>query len=376
MPEKRTTGQKVINSLVLKPLSLAYGAITAGRNKLFDIGVLTQREFDIPILVVGNITVGGTGKTPHTEYLIELLCDKYKIGVLSRGYNRKTKGFIVADDDATASTIGDEPLQIYRKYADSGVMVAVCEDRCKGIDKMRELRPDLNLIILDDAFQHRYVKPSVSVVLMEYQRPVFADSMLPAGRLRESIGALHRSDIVIITKCPADMKQLEYRLFVKNLNLYPYQKLYFSTYEYSEPQPVFSDNQTAIPSLSFVGPGHHIIALAGVAHPMPFIRHLRTSGAKVKGMVFPDHHNFSIEDVATVISRIKSSPDPAHTIVITTEKDAMRLRTIPNLPKSFRNRLYYIPINVRFIPNVAEGAQANERDFDITIQQLLNRAKR
>lgn len=368
---KKTTSQKIASALLLKPLSLVYSAVTATRNKMFDVGMLQQREFDIPVLVVGNIAVGGTGKTPHTEYLIELLKDKYHIGVLSRGYNRKTKGFILADEQSDAASIGDEPHQIYRKYGNQGVMVAVCEDRCAGIDKMREIDPKLDLILLDDAFQHRYVKPQVSVVLTEYSRPVYSDSMLPAGHLRESIDALHRADIVVVTKCPDDMKQLEYRLFVKNLNLYPYQKLYFSQYEYGQPQPVFPDMAGGIKSLEELTSRHAIVALAGVAHPLSFVRYLRQFKAKVKGLGYPDHHKYTREDIGTLIQKIKSMPDPGHTIVVTTEKDAMRLQMLPDIPKSLKTRLYYIPIKVKFIPNVAEVNRPGEQDFATTVISTL-----
>ena len=369
---EKSTSQKILSGLFLKPLSVAYGAVTAMRNKMFDFGVLDQREFDIPVLVVGNIAVGGTGKTPHTEYLINLLRTRYKIGVLSRGYNRKTSGFVLADENANASIIGDEPFQIYQKFGLHGVTVAVCEDRCAGIDKMREANPSLELILLDDAFQHRYVKPRVSVVLTEYSRPVFNDSMLPSGRLRENKGALHRADIVVVTKCPPDMKQLEYRLFVKNLNLYPYQKLYFSTYVYEELRPIFPDYGGAIGSLNELTPTNYVIALAGIAHPLPFIRHLKSTQAKVRSMVFPDHHNYSRDDIGNLIAKIKSSPNPKNTIVITTEKDAMRIRSLSGLPKALKARLYYIPISVKFIPNVAES-NVGEEDFSDTIISMLNR---
>lgn len=372
MSKNKSTSQTVLSGLLLKPLSAAYGVVTAIRNKMFDLGILEQRQFDIPVLVVGNIAVGGTGKTPHTEYLIDLLRKQYKIGVLSRGYNRKTSGFICADANANASTIGDEPFQIYEKFGQYGVMVAVCEDRCQGIDRMREIDPSLNLILLDDAFQHRYVRPKVSIVLTEYSRPVFSDSMLPAGRLRENKGALHRADIVIVTKCPQDMKQLEYRLFVKNLNLYPYQKLYFSTYVYGDLQPVFPDSGIGTRRLTELTPNDLIIAMAGIAGPKPFVKRLRNAGAKVNGLIFPDHHNYSPDDIRLLIRKIKSSPDPKNTIVVTTEKDAMRIKGISGLPKSLKARMYYIPISVKLIPNVAES-NVGAQDFSDTVISLLNR---
>lgn len=368
---KQTTTYKLTKALLLKPLSLAYGLITATRNKLFDIGILEQRKFDIPIIVVGNIAVGGTGKTPHTEYLIQLLKSKYHIGVLSRGYNRKTKGFHLATPESNALEIGDEPYQIFKKYGNNGVTVAVCEDRCRGIDRMREIDPSINLIILDDAFQHRYVKPTVSIVLTEHSRPVFNDCMLPAGHLRESLASLHRADIVIVTKCPDPMKQIEYRLFDKHLELYPYQHLFFSKYTYGELKPLYPDYHTEIPCLESLTEQHTIIVLAGIANPKPFIKNLRKSKAKIRGLIYDDHHNFAKNDILDLIQKIKTSTDPSKTIIVTTEKDAMRLRNIPTMPKSIMRRIFYLPIEVTFIHNLASTNQASSNEFAETLTKLL-----
>jgi tetraacyldisaccharide 4'-kinase len=345
----------LLRALLLKPISWVYGAVTYVRNKMFDCGMLTQRSFDIPVLVVGNIAVGGTGKTPHTEYLVNLLYSRYNIGVLSRGYNRRTHGFVLATDHTGAREIGDEPYQIYRKFGKE-VMVAVCEDRCKGIDKMRELNPNLNLIILDDAFQHRFVKPTASIVLTEHAYPIFDDHLLPDGRLREAPGALHRADIVIVTKCPDEMNPLDYRLFVKNLKLFPFQKLFFTKYTYGAPQPVFPVDGAEVntPVLSALNDHDTIMALAGVANPKPFIKHLRKYRAKVKGLLFQDHHNFGVEDIRLLITRIKAMSSPERVIVVTTEKDAMRLRALTMIPKWLKSRMFYIPVTVQFIPNPSE----------------------
>lgn len=368
---KKSTSHKIVRNLLLKPLSALYGVVTSTRNKMFECGVLSQREFDIPILVVGNIAVGGTGKTPHTEYLIKLLRTRYNIGVLSRGYNRRTKGFRLATDQSNAAQIGDEPYQIFRKFGDKGVMVAVCEDRCHGIDRMREINPDLNLILLDDAFQHRYVKPTASIVLTEYSRPVFSDSMLPAGRLREGMSALQRADIVVVTKCPTGMKQLEYRLFDRDMNLYPYQRLFFSRYVYGEPVPVFPDVATERPSLSNMTEDDIIVALAGIANPKPFVKHLRTSKARIRGLLYADHHNFNKNDLVELINKIKTSGNPARTLVMTTEKDAMRLRGMANLPKGLKRRLFYIPISVKFITNSINGPQPAGQQFAEAVMKIL-----
>lgn len=370
----KSTSKTLVKNLLLKPLSLAYGVVTAARNKMFDCGVLSQRTFDIPVLVVGNIAVGGTGKTPHTEYLIELLRTRFHIGVLSRGYNRKTRGFRLATPESDAREIGDEPYQIYRKFADKGVTVAVCEDRCAGIDKMRAIDPQINLMILDDAFQHRYVKPTLSVVLTEYSRPVFNDSMLPAGHLRENIGALHRADIVIVTKCPDEMKQLEYRLFDKHLELYPYQKLFFSRYAYGELQPVYPEVAEFTPRLESLGSRDTVIILAGIANPRPLIKYVKRCDAKIRGLIFADHHNFVRDDMVALIHKIKSCADPSRTIVVTTEKDAMRLRGLKSLPKNLMKRIFYIPVSVRILDNPAAATPSGSREFAEELIRRLNSA--
>ena len=188
---------KLLSALLLYPISRLYGLGVAVRNKMFEHGILKQQEFSVPVVVVGNIAMGGTGKTPHVEYIVEELMDKYNIGVLSRGYKRATKGFVLATPQSRPEDIGDESYQIYRKFGPD-VTVAVCEKRVEGINRMLEINPSINLIILDDAFQHRYVKPAVSVVLTEYSRPVFKDNLLPYGNLREQRSALNRADIVAV----------------------------------------------------------------------------------------------------------------------------------------------------------------------------------
>lgn len=362
----------LLKTLLLKPLSMAYGAITGTRNKMFDIGILSQRKFDIPVLVVGNIAVGGTGKTPHTEYLVELLHYRFHIAVLSRGYNRKTSGFVLASDKTGPREIGDEPYQIYRKYG-KHVTVAVCEDRCKGIDELRVIDPSINLVILDDAFQHRYVRPTVAIVLTEHSRPVYNDSVMPAGHLRESAASIQRADMVIVTKCPAEMRPMDYRIFVKRLNLQPWQKLYFTKYLYGPLRPLFPSEAISTPFFNALGEQDYILAVAGVANPRPFIKHLRSFRAKVKALVFPDHHNFNKEDILLIRQRLISMPDPQRTFIVTTEKDAMRLSAIKNMPKELRSRMFYQPIKVSFIPNPASENSAGSDDFENTLIHALSK---
>jgi len=341
--------KKILSLLLLYPISKVYGWVMAIRNAMFNNGILTQHTFDIPIIVVGNISMGGSGKTPHTEYIVEAMRKDYKIGVLSRGYKRKTHGFILASPNSHVDDIGDEPYQIYRKFRDKGVMVAVCEDRVKGIEEMRHTDSGLNLIVLDDAFQHRYVKPTLSVVLMEYNRPAYEDKLLPYGRLREPIQSLNRADVVVVTKCPEDMKPMECRIFNERLNLFAYQKLLFSRYEYQTLVPVFPEDSRAeaIMSLSNLTTEDTILAVSGVANPRPFIRYLRQYKAKVKLKRYADHHHFSHADMDSIFEKFNTMGGRRR-IIVTTEKDAVRFVNNPYFPHKLKSSAYYLPIKVTF----------------------------
>lgn len=342
----------LFDTLVLLPLSKIYGMVTAVRNWLFDINVLRSTEFPVPVVVVGNVAVGGTGKTPHTEYIVEALRHSYHIGVLSRGYKRATKGFIMAGPKSTPREIGDEPFQIYRKYGRS-VAVAVCEDRCRGISEMLRLDPAINLIVLDDAFQHRYVKPTVSVVLTEYSRPVYSDSMLPYGRLRESAKAMSRADIIVVTKCPSSLSPLQYKIFEKNLDIFPYQSLFFSKLVYGELQPLFpSENQQPV-SLHWLTREDVVLAVCGIANPRPFVKYLKSYGARVKVNVFSDHHNYQRRDVELIVRRFNDMKGNIR-LLVTTEKDAVRLVANPYVPRELKPYMYYVPVKVEMDRNEGE----------------------
>lgn len=333
--------------LLLYPISKLYGIGMAVRNKMFEYGMLKQEEFDIPVIVVGNLAMGGTGKTPHVEYIVESLLGKYNIGVLSRGYKRATSGFVLASPQSRHEDIGDESYQIYRKFGPD-ITVAVCEKRAEGIRMMREINPDLNMIILDDAFQHRYVKPSVSVILTEYNRPVFNDNLLPYGRLRESARALNRADMVVVTKCPIDMKPMHYRIFEENLNLFPFQKLYFSRYNYGHLVPIFPEEATEIPALASQRSDTSLLVVTGVANPKPFVRYLRRHKAKVKLKRFADHHNFSSSDMDEICRRYDELSS-SEKYIVTTEKDAVRILNNPYFPHRLKKNIFYVPIKVEFI---------------------------
>lgn len=349
--------------LLLYPVSKLYGMGMAVRNKMFEYGMLKQEEFDIPVVVVGNIAMGGTGKTPHVEYIVESLMGKYNIGVLSRGYKRSTSGFVLATPQSRPEDIGDESYQIYRKFGPE-ITVAVCENRVEGIKKMREVNPKINMLILDDAFQHRYVKPSVSIVLTEFNRPVFNDKILPYGRLRESKNALNRAEIVVVTKCPPDMKPMQYRIFKENLNLFPYQKLYFSRFNYGHLVPVFPTETDTVPSISSLDSDTSLLVVTGVANPKPFSRYLRRHKAKVKVRRFPDHHNFTASDMESISRQFEELPGKQK-YIITTEKDAVRLFNNPYFPHHLKKHIFYIPIKVEFLP------EGGDNDFTHGIEKTI-----
>lgn len=336
----------VISKCVMLPCSKVYGIITGVRNRLYDLHILPQHQFDIPVIAVGNIAVGGTGKTPHTEYIIEALRHTHHLAVLSRGYKRSTKGFILATPYSRPSDIGDEPYQMYHKFGGK-VTVAVGEDRVKAIKELLRLDPDINLVVLDDAFQHRAVHPALSIVLTEYNHPLYEDHILPYGRLRESPRAINRADVVVVTKCPDNLKDLDFRLIKRNLNLFPWQKLYFSRYTYQPLVPLFPDQATSIPSIEYLTHDDAILAVAGIANPRPFVRYLKSYAPRVRVNIFDDHHNFSRKDIDLLERRFETMRGNTR-LIITTEKDAVRLAANPYFPPQLRPYTFYLPVKVEF----------------------------
>ena len=335
----------------LLPLSWLYGCGVGLRNFCFDIGLLKSRAFHVPIIAVGNITVGGTGKTPHVEYLVRLLQEKYRVAVLSRGYKRKTSGYLLADDNTTARDIGDEPMQMKQKFP--ALSVAVDKKRVHGIEQLTANDRQLDVILLDDAFQHRYVKPGVNILLVDYHRLIIYDKLLPAGRLREPLKGKNRADIVIITKCPKEMKPMEFRVIRKAMDLFPYQHLYYTTLDYGDPQPVFQAPPLA---LSQVGT-QHLLLLTGIASPRQLREDLEAfcrrpdSNAPdspiFQSLTYPDHHDFRQKDVERINDAFAQLPSPK--AIITTEKDAVRLAAVDGLSDEVRSHLYALPINIRFM---------------------------
>lgn len=349
---------------LLRPLSWLYGGVTGIRNWMFDHGILSQTEFSVPVVSVGNLTIGGSGKTPHVEYIVRMLALDYKMAILSRGYKRKTKGFVLANSHSTPETIGDESLQIYRKYG-SKVKVAVCENRRKGITRLMKQFPDLQLIVLDDAFQHRYVKPKVSILLTDYSRPIYEDKLLPLGRLRESQHNVERADVVIVTKCPSDIPPLEYRLMMKKLDLMSFQKLYFSGYSNGPLQPVFPDDEPYHISLGSLTAKDSVLLLTGIANPRYILKYLRQYPFRVRVCHFPDHHNYTREDLENIEKKFNVLTGERK-IILTTEKDAVRLMYNPYFPSGLKQIIYYLPVEVK----MADGIE--DTDFISDLKKMID----
>lgn len=341
----RTEGDMIKINHWLLPLSWLYGLGVALRNALFNMGVLKSRAFDVPIISVGNITVGGAGKTPHVEYLVRLLQNKVKVAVLSRGYKRKTRGYILASDNSTALEIGDEPCQMKQKF--SSVYVAVDKNRCHGIDRLTTDKEtaDTDVVLLDDAFQHRYVQPGINILLVDYHRLIGFDRLLPAGRLREPEHAKSRADIVIVTKCPTDLKPMEYRVLTKSMNLFPYQELFFTTIAYEPLYKLFESKRMASPHFDR---DTSVLLLTGIASPDQIIAAVEKDYSKVEKLTFGDHHKFSRRDIERINSSF-AALEGKQKIIITTEKDATRLVNAEGLSEEVRQALHVLPIKVEFM---------------------------
>jgi len=331
---------------LLTPFSLIYGLIIYIRNLLFDYEIIKSSEFDIPIISVGNITVGGTGKTPHVEHLIRLLKEEFKVATLSRGYKRKTRCFILAEKDSTADEIGDEPRQIKNKFPE--IFVAVDRKRAHGIRTLMKEIPDLDVILLDDAYQHRYVKPGISILLIDYNRPLSEDRLLPAGRLREQGFEKRRANIILISKCPDRIKPIERRIIVKDMNLYPFQHLYFTKLKDQDPIPVFPDQGKHFSRQEIKDMKPHVLMISGIANPRSLKKYIRNFSTRITDLIFPDHHSFNEKDIRKITDMYYSMEGELK-IIFTSEKDAMRLQKFHMMDHEMKARMYYIPIIIDFL---------------------------
>ena len=362
----RTEGDFIHINEWLIPLSWLYGIGVGFRNQLFNIGLLKQHDYDIPIISVGNITVGGAGKTPHVEYLIRLLKDKVKVAVLSRGYKRKTHGYVLANDSSIVTDIGDEPYQMKQKYQD--VHIAVDKKRVDGIAHITgdAETNDTDVILLDDAFQHRYVKPGINILLVDYHRLIIYDKLLPAGRLREPQSGKNRADIVIITKCPKDLKPMEFRVLTKAMNLYPYQSLYFTTIEYESLTPLFVKEKSTIEKEALED--KHVMLITGIASPKQIIIDLKPHVKEMTTLAFSDHHQFKSKDIMKINETFNAIK--GEKIIVTTEKDATRLEQLEGLSEEVKQNLYVLPIKVKFMINQEE--EFNDKIIDYVRKNSRN----
>lgn len=336
-----------LQHIILYPFALVYGLVVAIRNGLFDLEILRSTRFSIPIISVGNLTAGGTGKTPHTEFLLSVLTPMWRTAVLSRGYKRKGKGFVLANENATCDTLGDEPFQMYRKFQE--VSVAVDEKRVHGVTQLLKHVPELKVVVLDDAFQHRYIQPGLSILLTDYSNLYSRDLLLPAGRLREWRYGSKRADIVVVTKCPDDLKDIEMRLIEKELKLTESQRLFFSHYLYQEIVPVFPETAPqAWTYRQIYLTQASVLLVAGIVSPGSIVVHLRNFTKTVETLFFEDHHAFHFKDITLIINAFEKMPSE-NKILLVTEKDAARLVGNPNFPETMKPLTFALPVKVEIM---------------------------
>lgn len=332
-----------IRKIALFPLAVLYGIITSFRNLLFDWKILKSKMVDVHTINVGNLAVGGTGKTPHVEYLINLLKNDYKIATLSRGYKRKTSGFLLADGDSTVEDIGDEPLQYKTKHPD--LVVAVDGNRVNGIKQLLGFAEPPQVVLLDDAFQHRWLKCELNIVISDFNNLYINDCMLPSGNLRESKRGIKRADVIIISKTPESTTAVELRNIIKDLKPLAHQNLFFTWLKYGE-LIGYQNPKDTIDTLNDLF-RYRIVAFTGIGNPYPMITYLKEYSSDVKHIQYPDHHQFSIQDIADIRDALDSI-EGGNKIVVTTEKDAMRLKNADLQDITNTLPLYVLPIEVDF----------------------------
>ena len=326
--------------ILLLPISLLYHIVLCIRHKLYDWSILKSRQFEYPIICIGNLNLGGTGKTPHTEYLIQLLKDTYRVATLSRGYGRKTKGFHRAEPHSIYETVGDEPLQYFKKFP--GIQVAVDEDRVEGVEKLITGQDTPEVILLDDAFQHRRIKAGLNILLTEYQHFYCDDFLFPTGTLRDIRSAAKRADIIVVSKSPKEMDDAAKQQIINKLKPTENQKFFFSYLEYL---PLQSLNEAA--EQASAENAYSVLAFCGIANPKPFVEELKTRYKTIDFLPFGDHHAYTENDVKTILTHFRNL-DGEKKIIVTTEKDAARLTNSPYLCEFECAPLYDLPISVRF----------------------------
>ena len=328
---------------LLFPFSLLYGLVVSIRNWCYDGGILKSRKFKMPVISVGNLEVGGAGKSPMTEYLVRLLKDHYKLATLSRGYGRKTKGFLTVTKDSTAEQVGDEPLQFKHKFPD--ITVVVCEKRVDGI---KELTHTHNLVLMDDAYQHRAVKPGLSILLFDYNRIKEPHLLLPAGNLREPFSGRWRADIIVISKCPEQLNPDDQQAIINSMETLPYQSVFFTSIVYLPLQSLSGKKSNAIPDNDTT-----VFLLTGIANPQPLVQHNKMNSSKLVHHNYPDHHRFSLKNISKLADEFAACTAQKK-VIITTEKDAKRLVEHELLPLVQLLPVSVIPIGIQFLNNEAQ----------------------
>ena len=340
-----------MNNIILKiiflPVSVLYGTVVGLRNFCYRIGLLRSSSFDIPVINVGNLSVGGTGKTPHIEYLIDLLKPYIDVATLSRGYGRRTEGFRMVEVNSTAEEVGDEPLQFKRKRP--FLPVAVGENRSFAIPQLLQFHPEIRTILLDDAFQHLAVKPYLNILLTEYSHPFMRDFILPTGRLREWQSGYQRADIIVVTKCPDGMTVSAKEKWGLDIRLFPHQRLYFSKFIYGTPYSLFNPNYQEALTLKT-----DVLLLCAIAKTDYLLGYLKTVVRSVRTLEFDDHRFFTNYDIAQA-KREFDGMDSKQKVIITTEKDMVRLDPHYSFLTEHQLPVYVLPIEVGFLFDEGRG---------------------
>ncbi len=326
--------------ILLIPISLLYGFIIWVRNKLFDFRIFSSQSFEVPIISIGNLTMGGTGKTPTTEYLVRLLNNEYVLAILSRGYKRKTKGYILANEDHSASEIGDEPRQYKQKF--EHVKVAVDENRCHGVEMLLKTDKPPDVILLDDAFQHRSIKPGLSIILTDYHNTFFNNFMFPTGTLREFKKGFKRADIIVVTKTPKIFSPIIKKKLIEDIKPRSYQKVYFSYIKFLQLKSLNSSAENYSEKKI-----NTILMVTGIANPYPLKEHLTKLCSEVVQLNYPDHHHYLKQDIQH-IRRIFNNIATRNKIIVTTEKDYMRFQYIDFADEFKDIPVYFVPIQFEF----------------------------
>ena len=338
--------------ILLLPFALVYGLIILLRNWLYDKQINSSVSFGLPVICIGNLSVGGTGKSPMVEYMVLHLKNIYKVATLSRGYKRKTRGYVLTSDQTTAIDVGDEPMQFHRKFPD--IPVAVGEERVLAIPQLLHDRPEIEVIILDDAFQHREIKAGLNILLTEYDNLFTRDFYLPTGDLRDSRRSYKRADIIVVTKCRPDMSSEERNEIIEEIEPLEHQRVFFSAIAYGTIYHITRN------TFGYIDAETEILLVTGIANPKPLKKYLEEQVQTYQMLHFNDHHIFSIDDWREIKKRFKSIEDNKK-MILTTEKDAMRLQKfaqeIDGMP------FYVLPIEHKILFNESDKFTNRIIDF-------------